>query len=385
MSQENQWNLISTGSQGTPAMALPNEVHAGTGRFRLGWTRLAGGRSEGVDVLTVDSGAVSAAILPTRGMGIWKCWAGENEIGWQSPVAGPVHPCWVPIMDPSGIGWLEGFDEFFVRCGLESNGAPEFDSAGILRYPLHGRIANLPAQSLSIEVDPLAGALDIRARVDETRFLIRSLSLEVHMRFRVGSPIIEITDTVTNQSSRSTSMQLLYHINVGQPLLEAGSKLSAPIRKLSPRNDYSAKSIDTWSTYAPPSPGFAEQVYFADPFADENGWSTALLHDSRSENGLAVHFDTRTLPYLVQWKNTAAVEDGYVTGIEPATGFPNPRSFEESRGRLVNLSAGESRRFRLKLEPLTTADKVAEQAQRIHAMQQSSPQILSAPDPSWAS
>ena len=33
-------------------------------------------------------------------------------------------------MDPGGLGWLEGFDELFVRCGLDSNGPPLFDAQG---------------------------------------------------------------------------------------------------------------------------------------------------------------------------------------------------------------------------------------------------------------
>ena len=49
------------------------------------------------------------------------------ELGWKSPVHGPVHPNFVPLNEPSGLGWLDGFDELFVRCGLESNGAPDFD------------------------------------------------------------------------------------------------------------------------------------------------------------------------------------------------------------------------------------------------------------------
>ena len=109
--------------------------------------RLYGGLSDGVDVVHVDNGALSFDVLPTRGMGLWKVWAGDLSIGWNSPVRGPVHPNLVPLADPSGLGWLDGFDELLVRCGLESNGAPEFSEHGQLRYGLHGRIANKPAAS----------------------------------------------------------------------------------------------------------------------------------------------------------------------------------------------------------------------------------------------
>ena len=69
-------------------------------------------------------------MLPDRGLGIWKIMAGGVELGWQSPVHGPVHPRFVPLAEPSGLGWLDGFDELVARCGLVSNGAPDFDAAG---------------------------------------------------------------------------------------------------------------------------------------------------------------------------------------------------------------------------------------------------------------
>ena len=39
-----------------------------------------------------------------------------------------MHPRWVPLSEPSGIGWLDGFDELVARCGLFSHGAPDFDA-----------------------------------------------------------------------------------------------------------------------------------------------------------------------------------------------------------------------------------------------------------------
>ena len=134
-----------------------------------------GGVSDGVEVIEVDTGVVRALILPTRGMGIWQIEKNGTTFAWESPVCGPVNPSQVPVFDPNGIGWLEGFDEFVVRCGLESNGAPEHDLNGQLIYPLHGRIANLPAQSLSIEYDEASGRLDVIGEVLESRLFIKLL------------------------------------------------------------------------------------------------------------------------------------------------------------------------------------------------------------------
>lgn len=385
MTSSLRWSLIDCETHHGAPEAFPESIAAANGHFRLHWEKLSGGLREGVHVLTVDTGAVRVAILPERGMGIWKCWRNDTEFGWQSPVRGPVHPHFVPIQDASGIGWLEGFDELVVRCGLESNGAPELDDRGHVRYPLHGRIANRPAYRLTVEVDPMAGVLDVRGWVEETRFLIRSTSLMTHYQFRVNQPGIAITDTVTNLSANATTIQLLYHINVGQPILEAGSRFFAASKKVSPRNAHAAKDIASWTTYKPPTPGYVEQVYFTQPYADAQHWSTAMLTDSRQDQAFAVRYDTKTLPCLTLWKNTAAVEDGYVTGLEPATGFPNTRSFEEKQGRLVALASGESKRFRLQLEPIIDGQRVREVIQEIEAQQQQPAEVLSEPFPQWAS
>ena len=71
---------------------------------------LRGGPGDGVDVIEVHNGALSFSILPTRGMGIWKGQYNGLDIGWNSPVRGPVHPNLVDLQDRGGLGWLAGFD-----------------------------------------------------------------------------------------------------------------------------------------------------------------------------------------------------------------------------------------------------------------------------------
>ena len=362
-------DMVQSDSSEAMDLDLPEKITAGTGRFGIKHHQIQSGSSAGMHCLSIDTGSVTATILPDRGMGLWKCWSGDLEFGWQSPVTGPVNPSLVPVHDASGIGWLEGFDELLVRCGLQSNGAPEFAENGTVRYPLHGRIANLPAHRLDIQIDVENGILDVIGAVSESRFLIYSLELQTRYRFRVGSPVIEIIDTVTNRSSQPGSMQLLYHINVGQPVLQSGSTVHTPFRNLAPRDPHAAEFIQQWNQCSGPSAGYNEQVYFVEPIGDDHNWSEAMLASADGNFGFAVHFDTRTLPYMTLWKNTAAVEDGYVVGLEPGTGFPNARSFEERNGRVVTLQGGESRTFRLKLQPLTTCNSVTQSRSRIESLQ----------------
>ena len=89
------------------------------GKWLVEVSTLKNGLSEGVQRVRVYNGKISFDVLPTRGMGIWQATANKTEtIGWQSPVRGPVHPKFVDLGEPSGLGWLDGFDELFCRCGL---------------------------------------------------------------------------------------------------------------------------------------------------------------------------------------------------------------------------------------------------------------------------
>lgn len=324
---------------------------AGTVSVKHG--HLVGGKATGLEVVYVDSGAVRALLLPGRGMGIWKVWVNDIEFGWSSPVDGPVHPSLVPVMDPGGLGWLEGFDELLVRCGLESNGAPDKDSSGTLRYPLHGRIANLPARDLRVEFDPQTGLVEIVGDVLETKLFFNRLRLTSRIGFHAGSSVIHLLDQVANERSLPTTVQMLYHINVGAPVLSKGGTVEAPLHTLAPKDARSANEVSIWNQIDAPETGYAERVYFAQLVAGKDNWTSALLRSGDNQLGFGVRYDTTTLPYFILWKNPAASNEGYVVGLEPATNLPNGRTFETEQGRVVDLPAGATVAFRLELHPIT--------------------------------
>jgi galactose mutarotase-like enzyme len=345
---------------------------------------LHGGSREGVDTIEVDNGAIKFSVVPTRGMGLWKAWAGDKEFGWRSAVKGPVHPHYVPVLDPSGLGWLEGFDELLCRCGLISNGAPEFDETGRLRYPLHGRIANLPASHVEVAVDETSGEIAVRGVVDEARFLFHQLRLETTYTTKVGESRIRITDKVTNLSSNPTETQMLYHINFGPPVLDEGAKLVAPVKTIVPRDSRAAEGIQGWENYSGPRAGFTEQVYFFDLAADEKGEVPVLLKNAHATAGVCLRYRREQLPCFTLWKNTAAEPDGYVTGLEPGTNYPNPRSFEGQQGRLVTLAPTASVTFVLELELLSDAKVIADREGAITKLSSGlTPQVFSMPEKGW--
>ncbi|PHS18684.1 MAG: DUF4432 domain-containing protein [Blastopirellula sp.] len=305
----------------------------------------SGGLSDGVDVLHVVNGEFEFRVLPTRGMNVWDAFYQGTRIGWHSPIHGPVHPKYVPVSEPSGLGWLDGFDELFVRCGLESNGAPEFDEeSGRLIYPLHGRIGNKPANKVEVEIDD-EGEITIRAEVLETRFHFLKLKLITEIKTKPGEIGFRVHDTIENLSAAEAEAQILYHVNFGDPMLDAGSQVMCAAEQIVPRNEHAASAIKSWDHYQAPTLGFEEMVYFFKLRGDKDGNTQTLLKNAHSQKGASLIFNTKQLPCFTLWKDTGSIEDGYVTGLEPGSNFPNPRTYEGEQGRVVKLAAKGSAEF----------------------------------------
>ena len=355
---------------------------ADLGLAEEGWsirkTTLRGGPGDGVDLIEVDNGALSFSLLPTRGMGIWKGSYKGLDVGWDSPVKGPVHPSLIDLQDRGGLGWLAGFDELVVRCGLDSTGAPGTDvvpnNMGVsteVALTLHGKIANIPASRVEVQVIPGEPTqLVVLGEVREAGLFCPQYKLLARASTEVGSNTLLIEDEVTNEKAIDAEMELLYHCNFGPPFLEAGARLEVAAREVAPRDERAAENMDSYETYLGPTAGYVEQVYWYDLLPDAAGRTLAMLRSATADKGLVLRFDCGQLPAFTQWKNTASMADGYVTGLEPATDYPNAKDFERGKGRLMKMGPGETRRTALALEILDSAEAVCAVQDEIAALQQ---------------
>ncbi len=94
-----------------------------------------------------------------------------------------------------------------------------------------------------------------------------------------------------------------------------------------------------------------------------------MLRNFDGDKAVVLRFRKDQLPAFTLWKNTAGLRDGYVTGLEPATNYPNPLPFEKARGRVVTLPPGGRFVVDLSLEVLATSEQVAELEEEIRHVQ----------------
>ena len=140
--------------------------------------RLHGGKQDGVDLIVVDNGRMTITLVPTRGMGILRVVMGDLRLGWDSPVREVVHPKYINLEARGGLGWLEGFNEWLARCGLEWAGHPGPDrfvnnvgEQAEMNLTLHGKVENIPASEVEVIVERQPRPrIRVRGRVDERAF-----------------------------------------------------------------------------------------------------------------------------------------------------------------------------------------------------------------------
>lgn len=351
----------------------------GMAKTPQGWSvksyTLRGGLQEGVDVVEIDNGRLRFLVLPTRGMGIWKADFEGMGLGWSSPVKTPVHPAFVNLHDRQGLGWLHGFNEWIVRCGINSIGFPHTDSwvnedgkPAQAQLTLHGRIANIPAHAVSLEITDKA--IILRGEVDEASMFGSALRLNTEIRTEFGSGELELIDKVTNIGDLPADHQMLYHINYGPPLLEKGARVLAPFKQVCPRDARAAEGIANYEVYGAPETGYAEQVYFYELVGKRGSRETlAMLRNAAGDRASVMRFSLKELPAFVVWKHTAGKADGYVTGLEPATCYPNSRGGEREKGRVIRLAGGKSHTMRIRIEALNSKKAVRSAQEEIEALQ----------------
>ncbi|HCQ39105.1 MAG: DUF4432 domain-containing protein [Roseibacillus sp.] len=326
---------------------------------------LRGGKQAGVDVVEVNNGKLRFTVVPTRGMNVHELHCGDIRLGWNSPVTELINPLFINPADRGGLGWLDGFNEWMTRCGYEFAGHPGEDDEKMLS--LHGKASNLPASK--VEVFLKDNRIHVRGRVEEKMFKFVDLEMVTDISTEIGTTSVRFDDTLTNRGSSPQEFEIIYHANYGEPLLEKGSRFIAPVKSVTPFDDRAVEELADYEVYYGPTKGYGETVYCMELNSGKNGRTSVMLHNAAASKGVAMSYNVDSLPFFTLWKNTDVGEKGYVTGLEPGSGFPYNRSVERERGRVKTIAAGKAKHFHVEVDVLPDAAAVKQAAEAISAIQ----------------
>lgn len=210
--------------------------------------RLTGGKGDGMRLIQVRNAAgMELTISADRCADISRLIYKGNNMGYFSP-CGYVGPAYY---DGHGDGFLKSFTAgFLTTCGLTAVGSPCEDKGEIL--PLHGSIGNTSCDRIWWEEDE--ETIHIYAEISDSRIFSRKLMLHREITCQKFENRFTITDTVENQGDVESPIMLLYHINMGYPLLSEDAVVTIPSSQITPRNDHAAEGLDSWHKMLPPIP-----------------------------------------------------------------------------------------------------------------------------------
>ena len=300
--------------------------------------RLVGGKGDGLRLFEVNNGkGLEITISPDRAADITRLRYKGINLSYMSP-CGYVAPSYY---DRAGDHWLKSFTAgFLTTCGLETVGTPSEDAGKY--FPLHGSIANTPCEQAywTQEADKLV----VCGLVKDEVIFAHKLRMERKIIVSTTENVFEICDTITNTGDQEEPVMILYHMNLGYPLLDEDSVITIPSVEVVPRNAHSAKDIANWMHMQKPTPGYVEECYFH-KFAGEEG--VASIYQPKLDVKLSIHFNAKELDGFTQWK-MMGVRD-YVLGLEPGNCYPDGRKAMRDSGMLKFLKPGESKTYTVKI------------------------------------
>lgn len=310
------------------------------------------GKGRGNRVIEVNNGSgLVLTVWPDRGMDIGQASFKGSSLAWLSR-NGEVAP---HFYEPEGFEWLRTWGGgLLTGCGLMNVGGP--GEIGGERHGLHGRLSHIPAEEVNTSADWTADGryeLAVCGRVRHSKVFGENLLLTRRITTALGDASVTVRDTIENQGYAPVPLMLLYHLNLGWPLVDEGALLEVPPHTVTPQNDHSAAGLGSWADISAPIPGFREQVYYHSIPADKNGLASARLANPRLGIALEVSYRTAELPFLIQWKMMGQGE--YVVGLEPANCYPEGQARMAERGLLRHLLPGEMTETHLKLSVTTLA------------------------------
>ena len=197
-------------------------------------------------------------------------------------------------------------------------GPPGSDAWG--SWPQHGHFNRTAADDVRFMTnwDADEPTIEIAGTIRQFQMFGAALRIDRRWRVRIDTNIIELRDRVTNDGGRREPHLLLYHCNAGFPLLDERTFWTLDAADARPRDDASARGLDSWAEGGAPYADFEEQVFTHKPLANSDGWSIATVRNPTLDNGtaLAVSFRPEQLPGLFTWRMLGFA--AYVMAVEPA-------------------------------------------------------------------
>jgi len=249
--------------------------------------------------------------------------------------------------------------EFYWPAGMMYTcGMTNVGPGGVMQdgkfYPDHGRIGMMPAQDVAICRDD--AGITVTGTVHEGMLVGYHMELQRKVFFPAQGKFVRYEDVLYNREPQAAEFEILYHMNLGYPLLSpesrvvkgAGGGYSIHTKGPIPEN---------WAQCWQPEDHKDEDLFCHENAADKDGFAYAALINDKLGLGCYIKYQKDTLPWLMHWRNMCSHD--YVIGLEPSNNQVLGRDKERANGTLQSIGGYESKHFWVEIGVLDGAEEIA--------------------------
>ncbi|MBE5774917.1 MAG: DUF4432 family protein [Clostridiales bacterium] len=299
-----------------------------------------------------NGSGIEMTVLADRGLDIpWLSFKGHNisllnKVSVRSPYL---------YQEAEAYGFLRQFyGGLLTTCGITYAGGAGEDEGR--KLGLHGPFDNIPASSVCAwsEYDGDDKVLCVSGEIREAEVFGPNMVMKRTMKLDTERNELHIKDVVENQGYSTSPLMLVYHINFGYPILDAGAKCYFSTTEVAPRTPFAEEGLHNYQLMEEPGIERDEQCYYHTGHTE--GEAFAMLHNENLGIAAVVRYDKEVFPMMCQWKCMRAGD--YALGLEPCTCGVVNRSECRENGTLTYLAPGETREFNITIELTDDAARI---------------------------
>ena len=224
---------------------------------------------------------------------------------------------------------------FLTTCGFDEVGVPCTDDGEEL--PLHGTIANTPCENYYYTEND--SEITVTAFVRDASLFGQKYLLERNYIISKEENTFTIKDSIKNIDSKTRPCMILYHMNMGYPLLSENALVVIPNNSVTGRNKHAKVDVENCLKMEKPQAGYEERCYYYDVKAKDNVAKVGIYNPD-IKKGLVIQYTKNTLDFFTEWKMMGTTE--YVLGLEPSNCTPDGRDSARKNKILKFLKPDET-------------------------------------------
>lgn len=255
---------------------------------------ITSGREAGVEVIELYNGVLRVLLNKTKALDIMQVFHKGMNVSFVSK-----------------NGFSTRSDDFAKRfeggmmytVGLDSAGARD-------GFVMHGSFHNLKPIITRCEI--VNHEIIVEAHIDDSELFGKHLSMYRKYCLAFDSNEFILKDTLINKGQRDEEYCILYHNNIGYPMLDDGGEISINAESVLPRTNIAKERLGVWNRITEPVDLDEEACYF---IKIKDG---IVSYANKSINRkITIEYSKNSLPEFVLWRSLRSKD--YALGLEPST------------------------------------------------------------------